>query len=661
MKVLMDKYAKKQEGEWKPVSRGMKSKFTDDVDPKNPLPEYPRPQFVREDWKNLNGLWQYAITGKNSAQPTKWDGQILVPFPIESSLSGVMRQLDADEALWYKCEFTVPEDWEGRNVRLNFGAVDYIAYVYVNGGRYLATHTGGYTAFSTDITARLKAGVNTLTVKVLDPTDVHTQATGKQRINWEGNSIWYTPCSGIWQTVWLEPVNTKYVYDLKITPDLDNSRFNIALGLNRAAAGDQVKVTIKDGQTVVAQQTFNAATSVNASLWVNSPKLWTPYTPDLYNLEISYLSDGQEVDHVKSYAAMRKISYSRDKDGYWRLMLNNEPFFQLGTLDQGYWPDGIYTAPTDEALRYDIKMTRGWGFNTIRKHMKVEPARWFYHCDRMGMLVWQDMPAIQFGGEEDWRDREWYNGDGTQPTTVENNFKEEWKEVIEQHYNAPSVVMWTPFNERWGQFKTAEVTNFTRQQDDTRIINSASGGNHHAGVGDIVDIHTYVDPVINFDDPNRPLVLGEYGGLGLNVEGHRWYEKFAQTYNDNGDVEGVTAKYEYYMNIVSNLARGVNFNGHKSCFAGAIYTQTTDVETEVNGLMTYDREVVKVYEDRIRAANERIIKDNTAMTGIQTVATDADSDKAQLYNGQGMRLAQPAKGLNILRRTDGSTYKFMKQ
>ena len=652
---------KSAQGEWKPVGDGLKSRFTADVDPTNPLPEYPRPQMVREDWKSLNGLWQYAVTDKADGQPTEWDGNILVPFPIESSLSGVKRQLDADEALWYRCEFTVPEEWAGKNIRLNFGAVDYNAEVYLNGSRRLGTHIGGYTSFGYDITSRLKDGTNTLIVKVLDPTDVSTQATGKQRVNWEGTSIWYTPCSGIWQTVWLEPVNQKYIYDLKITPELDNSKFNIRLGLNRSASDDRVRVTLKDGETTVGETTLPASISVDCDMDVLSPKWWSPESPFLYDLEISYISGGQVVDNVKSYAALRKISYDRDENGYWRLMLNNQPYFQLGTLDQGYWPDGIYTAPTDEALRYDIEKTKEWGFNMIRKHMKVESDRWFYHCDRLGMLVWQDMPCIQFGGEEDWHDRSWYEGDGAQTTAVETNFKNEWKNVIAQHYNSPCVVMWTPFNERWGQFKTGEIVDYTRQQDNTRIINSASGGNHHANAGDIVDLHTYVDPVINFDDPDRPLVLGEYGGLGLNVEGHRWYEKFAQTYNDNGNVEGVTSKYEYYANIVDNLAKGVTFDGHKACFAAAVYTQTTDVETEVNGLMTYDREVVKVYEDRIKAANRRMIENNSVISGISDISYRyiGNDGKEVLYDARGVRVSQPVSGLNILRRVDGSTMKFM--
>ena len=663
MKVLMDKFAPAppEQGEWKPVGERLKSKFTADVDPENPLPEYPRPLLQRDEWMNLNGLWDYAVTSSSSIQDVSYQGHILVPFPIESSLSGVMRQIDADEWLIYRRQFTVPEQWAGRNVRLNFGAVDYSCSVYLN-GRRLGNHTGGYSAFSFDITAGLQEGENELVVVVSDPTDVNKQATGKQRINWEGSAtIWYTPCSGIWQTVWLEPVNPQYVYDIRTTPDVDNSQFNIALTLNRPAEGDQVRLTLKDGETVVATETLPAESSVNCSLTAPSPKLWSPNSPFLYTLEVDYLSASKVVDHVSSYAALRKVSYARDDKGYWRLMLNNKPLFQLGTLDQGYWPDGIYTAPTDEALCFDIEKTKSWGFNTIRKHMKVEPARWYYHCDRLGMLVWQDMPSVQMGGETDWVERQWYQGDGSLSTVAENAFKNEWKDVISQHYNNPCIVVWTPFNESWGQFKTAQVVDLTRQQDPTRIINPASGGNFHRGVGDIVDLHTYSDPIVlNFDDPEKPLVLGEYGGLGLNIEGHRWYERFATLYNDNGSVEGVTARYERYADQITKLGQGITFNGHKACFAAAIYTQTTDVEVEVNGLMTYDREVVKVYEDRVREANRKMIETNSDVTAISNLSHRGDILPGDtLYNLQGMRIASPVAGLNILHRADGTSMKFM--
>ena len=668
MKVLMDKIAPKPvvPDEWAPVGYGLKSKFVNDVNATCPLPEYPRPQFERTEWMNLNGLWQYAVTPKSASQPQDYDGQILVPYPIESSLSGVKRQLDADEALWYMKEFTLPSEWSGRNVRLNFGAVDYYATIYLN-GRRVGQHTGGYSSFSFDITSGLKEGTNTLIVKVLDPTDLNSQAVGKQRINYEQTTIWYTPCSGIWQTVWLEPTSPKYVYDLKTTPDVDNGSFHLALTLNRPAIGDRVNVTLKDGQTAIAEpsieigESISTSSTIECNIAVPTPKLWSPDSPFLYDIEVSYQSEGKEVDHVKSYAALRKISYARDANGYWRLMLNNEALFHLGPLDQGYWPDGIYTAPTDEALLFDIEKTKSWGFNMIRKHMKVEPDRWYYHCDRLGLMVWQDMPSVPNGGEWEWKEREWTVNDGTQPSTVENNFKNEWRDIISQNYNHPCIVVWTPFNESWGQFKTGEIAQYTHAQDPTRLVNAASGGNFHKGAGDIVDLHTYVDPVINFNDPSRPLVLGEYGGLGLNVEGHRWYEKFAQTYNDNGSVEGVTSRYEHYADIVTNLGKGVTFDGNKACFAAAVYTQTTDVETEVNGLMTYDREVLKIDEERIRKANRKMIESNSETTGILMPRSQQGSGHDELYNAYGMRIDHPTMGMNILRRADGSIVKYIHQ
>jgi hypothetical protein len=658
MKVLMDKIAPQPtvQTEWKPVEGGLQSIFTKDVTADQPLPEYPRPQFERKDWKNLNGLWEYAIAKTNAAQPENFDGKILVPYPIESSLSGVKRQLDTDEALWYKREFTIPAEWTGKNVRLNFGAVDYSTIVYLN-GRRVGTHSGGFTAFSFDITAALKEGTNTLVVKVLDPTDISKQPVGKQRINNESTTIWYTPCSGIWQTVWLEPLNEQYVYDMHITPNVDNSRFDLSLTLNRPAEADQVKVLLKEGSTIIDEQTVSASATVNCQLNAQSRKLWTPYHPFLYDLEIIYLSNGKEVDRVKSYAALRKVSYGKDENGYWRLMLNDEPLFHLGTLDQGYWPDGIYTAPTDEALLYDIQKTKEWGFNMIRKHMKVEPARWYYHCDRLGLMVWQDMPST-FAGGEGWVQREWYDGDGTISSSIENVFKNEWKSIINQCYNSPCIVVWTPFNESWGQFKTKAICDYTRTLDTTRIINPASGGNHHKGAGDLVDLHNYGDPVIDFNDPERPLVLGEYGGLGLNVEGHRWYEKFATIYNDNGTIEGVTNRYEHYADLITECGKGTTFNGDKTCFAAAVYTQTTDVETEVNGLMTYDRAIIKVQEDRIKAANQKMIYTNSSPAGIEAPHANVPAQDT-IYNSLGMKVNAPVAGLNVMRRADGQTYKFM--
>ena len=383
-------------------------------------------------------------------------------------------------------------------------------------------------------------------------------------------------------------------------------------------------------------------------------------------MEVTLTAGGKETDRVESYTALRKISTRKLDNGEWRMQLNNHDLFQFGPLDQGYWPDGLYTAPTDEALLYDIQKTKDWGFNMIRKHMKVEPDRWFYHCDRLGVLVWQDMPALG-RSDEPWVTREWSTKSGKHTTAVENAYKNQWKEIIEQHKNSPCVVVWTPFNESWGQFKTAEVVNYTRSIDGSRLVNAASGGNHYEGVGDIVDLHDYDRPPhIFLYDPNRPVVLGEFGGLGRHIEGHRWYENAATTYVNYDNEKKLTDAYVENTEAVISMAKDATANdGGNAAFCAAVYTQTTDVETEVNGLMTYDRAVVKVDEERVREVNLRLSNVyNDGTVGINNPPTTHPSpltpNDQTIYNLSGMKMDSLTRGINIVRNEDGTITKRLK-
>lgn len=666
MKVLMDKYQpKKTDTAWAPKGNHIKTRWAAKVDPSCPLPEYPRPLMKRGQWQNLNGLWDYAITDEK-ATPSEFEGQILVPFAIESSLSGVMRPLEPGKALWYKREITIPSDWKGKKILLHFGAVDYKADVFVGGttGRNrVGSHTGGHTSFTIDLTNRISDGKATVYVKVVDDTDPGMQPVGKQRrYPVGGGDINYTSTSGIWQTVWMEPVEQAYISDIRTTPDIDNGTLKFDVALNGTIGGN-VKVTVSDGNKVVAEKSVPAETTTTLVVDMPGAKLWSPSSPNLYNVTVSYVN-GKNTDTVDSYAAMRKISYAKDKEGFFRLQLNNKDLFQFGPLDQGYWPDGIMTAPTDEALRYDLEKTKEWGFNMVRKHMKVEPARWYWHCDSLGLLVWQDMPSAFRTDEGDWNTGGYYRDHAcSQDPTLEKNFKAEWKEIIDQHYSYPCIVVWTPFNERWGQFKTAEITAYTQQLDPTRLVNPASGGNHYKlGEGTFVDQHTYDQPVVVWEgivDATRPLVLGEYGGLGRNMPGHRWYERNSQTYNTYPSENAITDAYVKLIGQIRDIAKGYTSNGKKIAYAAAVYTQTTDVETEVNGLMTYDREIVKFDEDRIREAARTLTSlfgnDQTAMYVPFVDGTGAPT----YYDIMGNRHNAPVPGINIVKDSDGSVHKTL--
>lgn len=582
--------------QWKPAGDKIKTKWASTLDPKNVLPEYPRPIMERSNWVNLNGLWDYAILPANQQEPKAFDGQILVPFAVESSLSGVQKSLGKENELWYKRTFAVPSSWKGKNVLLHFGAVDWKTEVFINDVK-VGSHTGGYTPFSFDITPFLTSGDQKLVVKVWDPTNDGYQAIGKQLKNPHG--IWYTPVSGIWQTVWLEPVSNKHIADIKATSDIDRGKLVIGVCTENTTNSDIVEVVVKDGGQVLSTNKF--AIGQNIEIAIPDAKLWSPDSPFLYDLDVNLYSNGKLQDNVKSYAAMRKVSTKRDKDGVVRLQLNNEDCFHFGPLDQGWWPDGLYTAPTDEALLYDIQKTKDFGFNMIRKHVKVEPARWYTHCDRLGILVWQDMPNSTYEKSPQWQMRKFFDGNEmVPPAEADANYRKEWKEIIDYLYSHPSIAVWVPFNEAWGQFKTVEVAEWTKAYDPSRLVNPASGGNHYR-TGDILDIHHYPGPTVTLHERDAEVatVLGEYGGIGLPLQGHLWQPDKNWGYVQFKNEKEVTDEYVKYGEDLLKLI--------KTIYSAAVYTQTTDVEGEVNGLMTYDREKIKLEEDRLKKINKEIV------------------------------------------------------
>jgi len=578
--------------QWQPTGEKIKTRWASQIDVNNVLPEYPRPLMERTEWLNLNGLWNYAILPVGKQAPSTFDGKILVPFAIESSLSGVQKNVGKANELWYEREFTIPSKWKNNRIILHFGAVDWKTDVWVNDVK-VGQHSGGYTPFSFEITSALKNGSNKLMVKVWDPTNDSYQPRGKQVNKPEG--IWYTSVTGIWQTVWLEPVSEKFITQVKTIPNIDKNILNIEVATNDFSASERIEVKVLDGSRIVA-----TAKSINhLPLEVVMPddvKLWSPDSPFLYNLEITLWNGTKQIDKVKSYAAMRKYSIKRDENGIVRLQLNNKNLFQFGPLDQGWWPDGLYTAPTDEALKFDVQKTKDFGFNMIRKHVKVEPARWYMHCDRLGMIVWQDMPSGDHGPQ--WQPRQYFNGvEFLRSPESEANYRKEWKEIIDFLYSYPCVGVWVPFNEAWGQFKTKEIAEWTKLYDPSRLVNPASGGNHYP-VGDILDLHNYPQPALYLYDGQRATVLGEFGGIGWAVKGHLWEPDRNWGYVQFNSAKEVTDEYVKYAEQLMNLIQ----HG----FSAAVYTQTTDVEVEVNGLMTYDREVLKMDESRVKQINQKI-------------------------------------------------------
>ena len=584
--------------EWQPAPGPLATRWAKDVTPEKVHPEYPRPQMVRKEWVNLNGLWDYAIVdwAENLSvyrRPSAWGGKILVPFPIESSLSGVGKRVTDKQMLLYARKFQAPKLADGGRLLLHFGAVDWEAVVSVNGTK-VGEHRGGYDPFTFDITAALKPGdaEQELVVAVQDPTDASFQPRGKQVANPHG--IRYTPVTGIWQTVWLEPVPMIRVDSFKIETDFDGKSVRIMVRPSEVRPGIRTRLTVMDeGKTIESLEEDGALDHISTRPnW----KHWSPDSPHLYNVKFEVLDGKTVLDEVTSYFAMRKISLGKDDHGNLRLLLNNKPLFQFGPLDQGWWPDGLYTAPTDEALKYDIELTKQLGFNMIRKHVKVEPARWYYWCDKLGMLVWQDMPS----GDKPARWDPLGTHNGTEMTRSEEsakNYDAEWQAIIDDLRNHPCIVMWVPFNEGWGQANTVRVTEWTKKYDPTRLVNCASGGNDFP-VGDVYDIHRYPGPAAPQPDGKRAIVLGEYGGLGLPLEGHTWLAKGNWGYRTFQSKEELQSAY---LRLIDQLRPLVGKG-----LAAAIYTQTTDVEVEVNGLMTYDRQVLKFDAEKLAAAHKKL-------------------------------------------------------
>ncbi len=578
----------------------LKTKWTDTVDNTCPRNEYPRPQLVRDEWLCLNGEYEYAVTPEQSSRPARFDGKITVPFAIECLLSGVGRRIDENDRLWYRRYFTVPDSFKGKTVLLHFEAVDWQCEVWVNSVR-AGGHTGGYCPFTFDITDLLIDGENELIVKVYDPTDAGWQQRGKQFHKSVG--FWYTATSGIWQPVWLEAVNADYIEKIKITPDIDKKR--VFLKTDIKGGGALSAKILKEGEVI-----FEGGVEPECEIPVEDMRLWSPEDPFLYDLELT-LTNGSGSDTVKSYFGMRKYSIGKDKKGLPRIMLNNEPYFMNGLLDQGYWPDGGLTAPTDDAMIFDIEKMKGLGFNMLRKHIKTEPHRWYYHCDRLGMIVWQDMMSggkplnLIYAGafpniNVHVRDNQYKMFNRDKPEWREQ-FKEELFEMIDSLYNFTSIACWVPFNEGWGQFDAREIGESVKKYDPTRVVDHASGW-HDQGGPDFKSVHKYVFPVhlpTERRKAGRPFVLSEFGGYSRTIEGHVWNFKKSFGYIKFSNEKTLTQGYQRLFNnqIIPLIEKGLS---------ATVYTQVSDVEFEVNGIYTYDRKILKLDASTIKAINKKM-------------------------------------------------------
>mgnify|MGYP001156514777 FL=1 len=594
--------------EWHPAPSPLKTRWADRVDPACPLPEYPRPQLTRPDWQNLNGLWEYTIQPADSGIPGHFDGTILVPFPLESSLSGVAKPLDADEKLWYFRTFTIPEKWQGQAILLHFGAVDWQTNVWLN-GIFIGSHSGGYLPFTFDLTQHVRFfNNNELIISVADPSDDGMQARGKQTLHPRG--IWYTSVSGIWQTVWLEAVPPTSIRSLTLTPDLDTRQLHISLHMQGQKQDNLLVEAVAYDQGMEIARAY-ASLGQPLAIPIMHPKPWSPGSPHLYDLTVKLLKDGKPVDEIGSYFAMRSYRLGLDSRGHTRFELNHEPLFLYGPLDQGYFPDGLYTAPTDEALRFDIEFTRTLGMNMIRKHVKVEPARWYYHCDRLGMIVWQDMPnggkpvggflsTLAIGTGYNERDEKRWKRAGRIDPENRTQFEAELRAMIQHLYNFPCIAVWVPFNEGWGQYQSTRIAKLIKTWDPTRLVDAASGW-FDQGAGDFESRHIYnIRLQRRKPHSRRAFVISEFGGYSLKIPGHLWNpgKKFGYKFYPTEE-----SLVEAYIAILRDELKPLIREG----LAAAIYTQTTDVEIEINGFLTYDREVEKIPASQVTLIHQDLI------------------------------------------------------
>lgn len=586
------------------------TRWAHELQPALPLPEYPRPQLYRPAWRNLNGIWDYAITGLDAPQPDSFQGQILVPFPIESALSGVKQPLQPDERLWYHRIFSINPDWQGGCVFLHFGGVDWYCQVFIN-DQLVGEHMGGYDPFSLDITDVIGVDSNDLVVSVHDPTDTQPIQRGKQVL--DPGFIWYTAVSGIWQTVWLEHVPVYHIESIKITPDIDDAAVKINANISQPLKGAVLEVDVrKDGKCICKHATD---LELPVLLSIPQPKLWSPESPHLYDLILTLKRGDVLIDQVHSYFGMRKFSLENDQNGRKRFCLNNEPTFLYGPLDQGYWPDGLYTPPTDEAMQQEIGFIKGIGCNMLRKHMKVEPARYYYHCDRIGLIVWQDMVSGGISPRPVWfffanklkrlRDDRFYWRLGRKNKLNRAQFLLEYQRIIAALFNTVSIAVWGPFNEGWGQFDAANIARMTHNLDPSRLVDHASGW-FDQGAGDFKSEHHYFKPLPDPQpDPSRAWVLSEFGGYSLKLSGHVWEPNKDFGYKKFSNQEELTQGYIQLLDeqLIPWIKEGLS---------AAIYTQTTDVETELNGFLTYDREIIKMDLVRIQKAHQRIFQESQA-------------------------------------------------